>query len=76
MVGAVVEPALDAEPRAPRRAGSQTPERLFEPGGATLEDSVLRTWSELAEGGRAECPVCGGHLRAHEGCDGCGAELA
>ena len=34
--------------------------RLFEAGGETLEDAVLRTWDELVGGAHARCPVCAG----------------
>jgi tRNA(Ile2) C34 agmatinyltransferase TiaS len=50
--------------------------RLFDAGGRTLEDLILERWDELVASGRAECPVCGGHLRAAGGCEGCGSELA
>ena len=50
-------------------------ERLFEPGGQTLEDSILATWWELAAEGRAECPVCGGSMRG-DTCADCGSELS
>ena len=49
---------------------------LFESGGVSLEDSMLRVWEDLAAGDRAECPVCGGHLRLAGGCDDCGSELS
>jgi hypothetical protein len=49
--------------------------RLFEPGGATLEDSILAVWEELIAEGRAECPVCGESISADGGCPGCGSEL-
>lgn len=50
--------------------------RLFEPGGATLEDAILDRCAELAERGSAECPVCGARLRPADGCEGCGSELS
>ncbi len=52
--------------------------RLFEPGGATLEDVVLRVWEDLAAEGRAVCPVCGGSMSpsADGGCRACGSELS
>jgi tRNA(Ile2) C34 agmatinyltransferase TiaS len=49
--------------------------RLFEPKGLTLEDLVLGAWEDLVAGGPAECPVCGGRMRAAGGCDSCGADL-
>jgi hypothetical protein len=53
------------------------PPRLFQPrpDGASLEDRVLGVWEDLTRDGRAECPVCGGRLRAGAACDGCGSEL-
>jgi hypothetical protein len=59
-----------AEPRA---AGSAS--RLFEPGGATLEDRILRCWDELVGEGRTECPVCSGSMSAVGGCESCASEL-
>ena len=50
--------------------------RLFEPKGLTLEDTILGAWEDLLAGGPAECPVCGGTLRAASGCGGCGADLS
>jgi hypothetical protein len=52
--------------------------RLFEPGGATLEDSILAVWEDLVAQGRAECPVCGGSMSppADGGCRACGSELS
>ena len=67
----------------PRRAllsdpppAERSAERLFEPGGLTLEDTILGVWEDLTGEGRAECPVCGGALRVAGGCEGCGSELA
>jgi tRNA(Ile2) C34 agmatinyltransferase TiaS len=50
--------------------------RLFEPAGSTLEDVVLGAWEDLVAGGSAECPVCGGSMRAAGGCSGCGSDLS
>jgi hypothetical protein len=50
--------------------------RLFEPRGSTLEDLILGAWEDLAAGGPAECPVCGGSMRPAGGCDDCGADLS
>lgn len=52
-------------------------QRLFEPrtGGVSLEDSILRIWEDLVDVGSAECPVCGGRLRAAVGCESCGSAL-
>jgi hypothetical protein len=51
--------------------------RLFEPGGATLEDVVSRVWENLVADGRAVCPVCGGSMSPSSdgGCHACGSEL-
>ena len=70
MTVATRERTMVEQPRPAR-----SPSRLFEPGEATLEDSVLRLWDELVAEGRAECPVCGGAMSASGGCEGCGAEL-
>jgi len=51
-------------------------QRLFEPGGPTLEDVVLGAWEELVADGRAECPVCGGALSMLDGCAECGSDLS
>ena len=50
--------------------------RLFEPTGLTLEDVVLDAWEDLVAGGPAECPVCGGTMRAAGGCRDCGSDLS
>ena len=50
--------------------------RLFEAGGETLEDAVLRTWDELVGGVHARCPVCAGDMTAAAGCAHCGSELS
>jgi hypothetical protein len=50
--------------------------RLFEPSGSTLEDVILGAWEDLAAGGPAECPVCGGRMRVAGGCEGCGSDLS
>ena len=52
--------------------------RLFEPGGATLEDSILAVWEDLVAHGCAECPVCGRSMSpsADGGCPACGSELS
>jgi hypothetical protein len=60
-----------AEPRA-----EDSTSRLFEPGGPTLEDAVLRAWEELVADGRVECPVCGGAMSMLHGCGECGSELS
>jgi rubrerythrin len=62
---------------AEQRQAGHGPSRLFEPGGSTLEDVVLRVWKDLAAEGRAVCPVCGGSMSpsADGGCPACGSEL-
>lgn len=60
---------------AERPQPARSPSRLFEPGEATLEASILRLWDELVADGRADCPVCGGPMVASGGCERCGAEL-
>ena len=63
------------EPTAERPLAEGSAQRLFEPGGATLEDAVLEIWEELVIHGRAECPICGDSMSA-AGCESCGAELS
>ena len=50
--------------------------RLFEPHGLTLEDTILGAWEDLVAGSAAECPVCGGKMRAAGGCSSCGSDLS
>lgn len=72
---AAVAEAVRGGPGAGPDVAEQPEMRLFEPGGATLEDSILGVCEELAATGRAECPVCGGRLRVRGACEGCGSEL-
>jgi hypothetical protein len=74
MVALATREQAAAEQRQAGRGAS----RLFEPGGATLEDVVLRVWEDLAAEGRAACPVCGGSMSppADGGCPACGSELS
>jgi hypothetical protein len=67
------EQAVVAQPMAGHGAS-----RLFEPGGATLEDSILAVWEDLVAQGCAECPICGGSMSpsADGGCPTCGSELS
>ena len=67
------EQAVAEQPQAGHGAS-----RLFEPGGATLEDVVLLVWEDLAAEGRAVCPVCGGSMSpsADGGCRACGSALS
>jgi hypothetical protein len=41
----------------------------------TLEDAILDVWEALADGGPAECPVCGGEMSPLR-CGSCGSELS
>ena len=65
------DPALGEQPEVEASA-----ERLFEPGGTTLEDVVLGLWDQLVADGRVACPVCGHAMSAAGGCESCGAELS
>jgi hypothetical protein len=69
----------DASAERPRAGEDSSPgarSTLFEPGGPTLEDSILGVWEDLVAGGRAQCPVCGDSMSAAGGCEACGAELS
>ena len=65
---------------SPELASDATTERsaarLFEPRGLTLEDTILGAWEDLLAGSPAECPVCGGSMRAAGGCESCSADLS
>ena len=61
---------------AERTSTEGSSERLFEPGGMSLEDVVLERWDRLVADGSAACIVCGGSMSAAGGCDSCGAELS
>ena len=50
--------------------------RLFDAGGETLEDRVIRAWDELSGAGRTACPVCAAEMTAAGGCRVCGSELS
>lgn len=50
-------------------------ERLFEPGGTTLEQLITATWDDLAAKVDASCPVCGEGLAPPGRCAACGSEL-
>jgi len=72
--------ALATRERSPggaERRGQAEPsaERLFEPKGPTLEDSILDTWRELATADHVTCPVCSGELSRSGACEHCGSEL-
>lgn len=69
-VATVIEAAV-----APRKL-AHSAGRLFEPSGSTLEDRILGAWEDLAQRGRAECPVCHGELEPVGACRGCGSELS
>jgi hypothetical protein len=63
--------------RGAERGTAEPPaQRLFDPQGPTLEDSILGTWRELASADRASCPVCSGEMTRAGVCSGCGAELS
>jgi hypothetical protein len=61
---------------ADRAHAAENRVRLFEPGGLTLEDVVLRAWDALVANGHAECPVCGGSMSPASGCSDCGSDLS
>ena len=71
---AIDRPALLTDPPATERPAP----RLFEPasGGVSLEELILHTWEDLTAAGSAGCPVCGGRMRAADGCGDCGSELS
>jgi hypothetical protein len=74
-VGAVAtDIERDGGPEQPQAADST--QRLFEPGGLTLEDVVLGAWEELVADGRVECPVCGASMSMLDGCGECGSDLS
>ena len=63
-------------PRAGEASLTGARSTLFEPGGTTLEDSILGVWEDLVAEGNAACPVCGDSMSAAGGCEACGAELS
>jgi hypothetical protein len=75
MSGAVMD-AIETGNAAFRRPSlARSAQRLFEPAGSTLEDTILGAWEDLAARGRAECPVCHAEIE-HAGCSSCGSVLA
>jgi len=74
--GSASEPQASGHPAEPDAQTGGSAQRLFEPGGLTLEDVVLGAWEELVADGRAECPVCGGAMSMLDGCAGCGSDLS
>jgi tRNA(Ile2) C34 agmatinyltransferase TiaS len=68
--------AAAERPRVGQASSSGARSTLFEPGGTTLEDSILGVWEDLVAEGRAQCPVCGAEMDVAGGCDGCGARLS
>lgn len=69
-------PTLDSRAGALGYVPGSASERLFEPGGATLEDRISAAWDDLAVDGRTECPVCAQTMVFTDGCSGCGSELS
>ncbi len=77
MAALATRPDVSAElPRAGEASSPGARSTLFEPGGTTLEDSILGVWEDLVADGRAQCPVCAGAMDVAGGCEGCGAELS
>ena len=68
--------ASDSLGAIPGNERSLLPDRLFEPGGATLEARISDAWDELIVAGRTECPVCTATMALAGGCPGCGSELS
>ncbi len=68
--------ASDPLSGSPAGERSLLPDRLFEPGGTTLEELISDTWDELLGAGRTECPVCSATMTVAAGCAGCGSELS
>ena len=68
--------AFDSLGGIPVNERSLLPERLFEPGGATLEGLVGEAWEELTAAGEAECLVCSATMALVGGCSNCGSELS
>jgi hypothetical protein len=64
-----------ASANAERGSAEPPAQRLFEPQGPTLEDSILATWQDLTSADRATCPVCSGEMTRASGCSTCGAAL-
>jgi hypothetical protein len=62
--------------RAERRSAEAPAQRLFDPSGSRLEDSILAAWQELAQEDHATCPVCSGEMTRAGGCDSCGSQLS
>jgi hypothetical protein len=64
------------EPNVRAEGTSEPPaQRLFEPSGPTLENSILAVWRELASEDQAICPVCSGEMTRAGGCASCGSQL-
>lgn len=72
-------PALKDRPMSLDASGVR-PERLFDPGGRTLDDRVRETDDALRHGHGAACLVCGamtvgGDLSTPAECTSCGSRL-
>ena len=74
-MSAVASPARSRDTHVEDAPADRPAERLFEPHGTTLEDSILELWDDLVAGRDAECPVCGDSISMIE-CASCGSELS
>ena len=74
-MSAVATPARKRDTHVEGAPADRPAERLFEPHGTTLEDSILELWDDLVAGRDAECPVCGDSISMIE-CASCGSELS
>jgi hypothetical protein len=66
----------ERHPGGLERGSAEPPaQRLFEPKGPTLEDSIVATWRDLTNADSATCPVCSGEMSRAGGCTSCGTVL-